>query len=57
MNINLIENELLDIVYSYRKAQLLYVALKLNISDLLASGPKSCNEIAQSADTESGYYL
>jgi len=52
MDINLIENELLDIVYSYRKAQLLYVAAKLNISDLLANGPKTSNEIAQSTGTD-----
>lgn len=52
MNINLIENELLDIVYSYRKAELLYVAAKLNISDLLARGSKTSNEIAQSTGTD-----
>jgi predicted transcriptional regulator len=51
MNINSIENELLNIVYSYRKAQLLYVAVKLGISDLLANGPKSSDEIAQCTNT------
>ena len=47
----LIENELLDIIYSYRKAQLLYVAARLGISDILAKGPKSINEIAEITDS------
>jgi predicted transcriptional regulator len=53
VNVNSIENELLDIVYSYRKAQLLYVAAKLNISDLLADGTKNSDEIARHTDTDS----
>ncbi len=53
MDTAVIENELLDIVYSYRKAQLLYVATKLNISDILADGPKSSDEIALITETNS----
>ncbi len=46
------ENELLDIVYSYRKAQLLYVAAKLNISDFLENGSKHSDEIAGFTGTD-----
>ena len=52
MAVNLIEKELLEIVYSYRKAQLLYVAAKLGISAILADGPKSSDEIAKCTDTD-----
>jgi len=45
------ENELLNIISGYRKAQLLYVAAKLGISDLLVKGPKSSDEISQCTDT------
>ena len=45
------ENELLDIVYGYRKAQLLYVAAKLGISTILAAGPRSSDELARETNT------
>ncbi len=47
-----LENELLEIVYSYRKAQLFYIAAKLGISAILANGPKSSDEIAQCTHTD-----
>lgn len=52
MEVNSIENELLEIVYSYRKAQLLYVAAKLDISSILAEGSMSSDDIAQCTETK-----
>ena len=40
-------DELLTIIYSYRKAQLLYIAAKLKIADILSDGPKNYVEIAK----------
>ncbi|MBN2442678.1 MAG: hypothetical protein JXJ04_15085 [Spirochaetales bacterium] len=42
---------ILEIIYSYRKAQLIYVAARLNISDILDHGPKNCEEIARLTKT------
>jgi hypothetical protein len=52
MNTELIEAELSNIIYGYRKAQLLHVAAKLGISDLLANGPKECGVLATLLDAD-----
>ena len=39
---------LLAIAKAYRRSQLLYVAAKLGIADLLATGTRTCNELAES---------
>lgn len=46
------EDKLLDIIYSYRKAQLLHVAARLKVSDILSRGAKSYNEIAELTETD-----
>ena len=46
------KEELLEIIYNYRKAQLLYVAAKLEISSYLTNGPKSSLEISQKTKTD-----
>jgi hypothetical protein len=51
MNGNKIKDELLTIIYSYRKAQLLYMAAKLKIADILSDGPKNYIEIAKKTGT------
>ena len=47
MTKNKIENELNDLIYSYRKAQLLYIAAKLQIADMLLEGPLNHREISK----------
>ncbi len=46
------EDKLLEIIYSYRKAQLIHVAARLKVSDILDNGAKSYNEIAELTKTD-----
>ena len=45
------QNFLVRIATGYRLSQMLYVAASLGIADLLAAGPKSCADLAQSTGT------
>jgi len=47
-----IATDLREIVYSYRKAQLLYIAAKLEISSILADGSMSSDEISKRTETD-----
>ncbi|MDP3012009.1 MAG: methyltransferase, partial [Candidatus Hydromicrobium sp.] len=51
MNENKIKDELINLIYSYRKAQLLYIAAKLQIADILLNGPLSYKEISKKTGT------
>jgi hypothetical protein len=44
-------DQLFNIIGSYTKGQLLYVAAQLKLSDILAQGPKTSDEIAKKTDT------
>lgn len=50
MGEKMIEEELLNLIYSYRKAQLIYVAAKLNIPDLLEK-PMTINALSKETST------
>jgi hypothetical protein len=54
MNGSEIENELINLIYSYRKAQLLYIAAKLRIADILLDGPLDYREISRKTVTHAG---
>ena len=45
------EETLFNIIFSCRKAQLLYTAARLKLSDILADGPKTSDEIAEITHT------
>lgn len=45
------EETLFNIIFTYRKAQLLYTAAWLKLSDILADGPKTSDEIADITHT------
>ncbi len=47
-----IATDLHEIVYSYRKAQLLYIAAKLEISSILANGSMSSDDISKRTETD-----
>jgi len=51
MNENKIKDELINLIYSYRKAQLLYIAAKMQIADILLNGPLSYKEISKKTGT------
>jgi len=46
------KDKLTDIIYSYRKAQLLYIAAKLGIADILLDGPLSSRDISKKTGTD-----
>ena len=43
INLNNFQKILLELIYNYRKAQLVYIAAKLSIADILSDGPKDVN--------------